>query len=172
MSLDDLVMIGGRKRGRGGGAKTQGKPTGQRSSGPAQNKFGNKQQQAGKGAGKKAGDLRNVLSKKQNSNVGDLRSKLKPKALYTAKNMKSPPGGSTPKSPVKSRRGGVIPKGMLSPPTTRPEPQRRRSRRSDPGPQLRHRDPKSNVSYEEAKKITVTVPGISRPVSEVSPSLW
>lgn len=166
MSLDDLVKIGGRRK--GGGTKrlqNQGKNAGARFT--VQNKFGNKQQ-GSKGSAAKVGDLRDVLSKKNSSNVTDLRSKLKPKALYTSKNAKSAPG--TPSSPPNKRRSGGFPKSIASPPIARNDIQQRRSRKSDPGPILKHKDRKSSVSYEEAKKITVTVPGISRPSSEVSPS--
>lgn len=130
--------------------------------------------------GKPVGDLRSILAKKQSATVTDLRSKLKPKALYTSKlasrsqqttqhqqqgadNGRGPPRGperkplkltTTFKNSVSSAVSG----------SSKPSPHERT--RSAP---VSHRSrPASKLpSYDEAKKISVTVPGLSRPVSEV-----
>lgn len=125
----------------------------------------------GTAARPRVGDLRDVLAKKQKTNVTDLRSKLAPKgssvrssdavdgrgrsALSRGVSLRSPIGGRSRMQEVDGARS---------------------SRRSDPGPirssAYRHKDPPVQLpSYAEAKKITVTVPGLSRP-SEGEVSLW
>ena len=189
MSLDDLVQFGRKKgpqgkfsRGPQGGAQKTGKfqqSQNQNSKGPG-----------GAGAGgAKPIDLRNVLAKKQKSTIGDLRSKLKPKALYTSKHSKSQPttplSSFTAKSPSSApRRSGQLTRGhpitpmkpirvdepSPSPPPPPPPPPSQPSRRSDPGPiSHKHRSVPSKLpSYDEAKKITVTVPGMRHPPSSSS----
>lgn len=177
MSLDDLVQLG-RKRGPGGG-QGQGKFTrpiqmGAQKSGKFQQSPNQGAKTGGGGAGAKVSDLRDVLAKKQKSTVGDLRSKLKPKALYTSKYSKSQPStpqaiSSTPSSASRHStqpvRGQAItpmkPIHVDEPSSSQP------SRRSDPGP-ISHRQrgaPPKLPSYDEAKKITVTVPGLRHPPS-------
>lgn len=131
----------------------------------------------------KPSDLRSVLAKKQPSNVTDLRSKLKRKALYT-RNLASksqPPvqlgtviNGNSDANGRKKLQVTASFKNSVSSAvagsgsseghkSTRPH-----SRKSDMGPLNRHRTSSNRLpSYEEAKKISVTVPGLSRPVSEV-----
>lgn len=188
MSLDELVQFG-RKKGPHG-KFSRGPQVGAQKTG----KFQQSQNQNSKGpsgpGGAKLVDLRNVLAIKQKSTIGDLRTKLKPKALYTSKHSKSQP--STPFSTAKSpssvpRRSGQSTRGhpitpmkpirvedspSPSPPPP-PPPSSRPSRRSDPGP-ISHKQrgaPLKLPSYDEAKKITVTVPGMRHPPSssEVSP---
>lgn len=177
MSLDDLVQFS-RKRGPGGGGKFS-RPGTQRTG-----KFQQSPNQGGKGVGvgggAKVSDLRDVLAQKQKSSVGDLRSKLKPKALYTnkftSKSQPSTPQASssiTPSSSSASRRSANLPKRSqgISPmkPIRVDEPSSpiRSSRRSDPGPiSHKQRSALSKLpSYDEAKKITVTVPGMRHPPS-------
>ena len=191
MSLDDLVQFGRKKgpqgkfsRGPQGGAQKTGK-------------FQQSQNQNSKGpsgaGGAKFVDLRNVLAKKQKSTISDLRSKLKPKALYTSKHSKSQPttplssssankspsfapkrlGQSTRGHPITPMKPIRVDEPSPSPPPPPPPPPSRPSRRSDPGP-ISHKQrstPSKLPSYDEAKKITVTVPGMRHPPSssEVSP---
>ena len=184
MSLDDLVQLN-RRKGPGGG---QGKFTRQNQMGGVQKlggKFQPAQAKIGRGAGggggvKKVGDLRDMLAKKQKSTVGDLRTKLKPKALYTSKLSKSQPStpqgasrtgtGATPtsrRSPHSASNRGQATSPMKPIRVDSPPPPSRPSRRSDPGP-VSHK-PRSAIpklpSYDEAKKITVTVPGLRHPPS-------
>ena len=191
MSLDDLVQFGRKKgppgkfsRAPQGGAQKTGK-------------FQNKGPGGAGAGGAKPVDLRSVLATKQKSTIGDLRSKLKPKALYTSKHSKSQPStplstlAKSPSSTAAPRRSGqstrghpIIPMKPIrvdepSSPSPPPPPHRpsssRSSRRSDPGP-ISHKQrsmPSKLPSYDEAKKITVTVPGMRHPPSssssEVSP---
>ena len=113
------------------------------------------------------GDLRDLLAKKQKTTVTDLRSKLQPKAP-AIKSPTLPSGRGTSASYRGTARSTIAPRGRPQ------EVGVTKSRRSDPGPirspGYRHRAPPAQVpSYAEAKKITVTVPGLSQPVSrEVS----
>ena len=182
MSLDDLVQFS-RKRGGGGGGKFN-RPGPQRTG-----KFQQSPNQGGKGVGAgggaKVGDLRDVLAQKQKSSVGDLRSKLKPKALYTnkftSKSQPSTPQASSSITPSSSasrqstnlskRSQGISPMKPIR--VDEPSSPIRASRRSDPGP-MSHKQRSALAklpSYDEAKKITVTVPGMRHPPSssEVSP---
>lgn len=129
-------------------------------------------------------DLRSVLAKKQAANITDLRAKLKPKALYTSKlasrSQQPPPqlqggasstnGGRAPGSrkPLKLTASfkNSVSSAVTSPPrSTRPS---RSSRSAGPVSHSRSRPSSHKLpSYEEAKKISVTVPGLSRPVTEV-----
>lgn len=174
MSLDDLVSFS-RKKGQGGG---QGKFNRFNQTGGQKTwrvKQSSNQQTGGGGGegGTKVGDLRDVLAEKQKSSVGDLRSKLKPKALYTSKFSKSQP--STPQgsqtSPSGSRRSTQSARGKHISPTKpihvdEPSSPVRPLRRSDPGP-ISHKQRAGGQaklpSYDEAKKITVTVPGMRHP---------
>ncbi len=186
MSLDDFVKstrkFPGRKRsssfggggGGGGGGVANQKPN-----------F-SLHQNGGSGPNKLQSDLRSILAKKQLANITDLRAKLKPKALYTKKlasrsqsasnapeaangNAGSTGQGrkqlkltSTFKSSVSSAVAGSS--SRVSKSSSR-VPQ---SRRSDPGPiSHKHKSSSKLPSYEEAKKISVTVPGVSRPATEV-----
>ena len=177
MSLDDIV-----KSKKGAARKKPGVGAG----GAAQ-KFKPSIQNGGTGSAKSVSDLRSVLAKKQLASISDLRAKLKPKALYTKKltsrvqqqqkqatkgNQKQKRLSLTPnfKNSISSAVGSN-PGGMNE---SFKKPSRgSRSRRSDPGPgpgPISHRTKSSSSklpSYEEAKKISVTVPGLSRPVSEV-----
>lgn len=126
--------------------------------------------------GKPIGDLRSILAKKQSASVTDLRAKLKPKALYTsqlASRAQAPQQGANGadhrvqgRKPLKltatfknSVSSAVSGSSKQSPREggSRSAPVSHKSRSSS------HKLP----SYEEAKKISVTVPGLSRPVSEV-----
>ena len=180
MSLDDLVQFS-RKKGPGGGGKfNRPNQTGAQRTGKfqqLQNQGGGKGA-VGAGVGAKVADLRDVLAKKQKSTVGDLRSKIKPKALYTSKyssksQPSTPQGPSSVTSPSFTRRPVHQPKRSqgISPmkPIRVDEPSSpvRSSRRSDPGP-ISHKQrsvPSKLPSYDEAKKITVTVPGTRHPPS-------
>ena len=145
--------------------------------------------------GKPVGDLRSVLAKKQGASITDLRARLKPKALYTSKlasraqqtipqqhhhqqhqqqqqqqhaaeNGRGPtrggPGGRKPLKLTTTFRNSVSSavSGSSKPPSSRERT------RSAPVNHRSHSAPKL-PSYEEAKKISVTVPGLSRPASEV-----
>ena len=114
-------------------------------------------------------DLRDVLAKKQKTTVTDLRAKLTPKAAPAPKGKPTPPFRRQPQSggpPARARtRSQPRPR---SPPFMVPASKRR----SDPSPSKpiaqRYRDPPIHLpSYSETKKITITVPGLNRPVSEV-----
>ena len=183
MSLDDLVQ-GGRKKGPPG-RFNRGKQSGAQKMGRFQQSQNEKGASAKAAGGGKFADLRDVLAKKQKTNVGDLRSKLKPKALYTSKNTKSQPispQSSSPsaKSPSfapkrstqSSRAHFITPMKPISVDDSSPSPPAPRfgrpSRRSDPVPVSQRQ--RSMPSYDEAKKITVTVPGLRSPPasSEVS----
>lgn len=173
MSLDDLVQFS-RKRGPGGGGRFNRVATQRTGKFPNQGGKG-----VGVGGGAKIGDLRDVLANRQKGSVGDLRSKLKPKALYTnkfaSKSQPSTPQASlstTPSSSSASRRPSNLPKRSqgISPmkPIRVDEPSSPiQSRRSDPGPiSHKQRNASSKLpSYDEAKKITVTVPGMRHPPS-------
>lgn len=172
MSLDELVQL----KKKGG---QQGKSGQQQQWGGGQK--GRQQGWQGKGLGRPQGqqkqfqnggvapvsDLRDILAKKQKTTVVDLRAKLgpkkppaKPKPSPTA--FRTRPSRGTSQSP-RFRPQVTRPR---SPPTfTAP----RRPRRSDPGPLSRQRrdSPPRLPSFEEAKKITVTVPGMTRAASEV-----
>lgn len=153
LSLDEIVTLG-RRRGRGGGppfGAGAGRPRGS----------GRKPgfpMARGAAAGK-AGDLRDVLASKQKKQVVDLRAKLKPRGgpsqrgrprpLQRGRNVpSSPPQRDRSRSPIQKRANPVSP-------AARPVMRRRRE------------SPVRLPSQAEAKKITVTVPGLSRPVSEV-----
>ena len=149
MSLDELVTLGKKK---GGGKPFQGKP-----------KFtGGSGFQTQSGAQTKVGDLRKVIADKQKANISDLRVKLKPKALYTSKYASKQASKSNPTTPKasESRPLKARPK-YPDTPTSKTRP-----RRSDPGPLSQNRQSSPKLpSYEEAKKITVTVPGTLRPTT-------
>lgn len=131
----------------------------------------------------KPSDLRSVLTKKQSGNITDLRDKLKPKALYTSKlpSKSHPPipqvvgvngsGDSQGRKRLKlttSFKNSVSSAVAASGSSEGHKSSRSRSRKSDPGLSNHHRSSSGRLpSYEEAKKISVTVPGLSRPVSEV-----
>ena len=186
MSLDELVQLkrkqkgggpqskgkAGQKQQWGGGQKGkqqgwQGKMQGQGQQKRPQGQQFRKQQTAQNGGAAPVSDLRDILATKQKTTVVDLRAKLGPKQPQVKKpkpaptSFRSRPTRGTGQSP--RSRPQMVPR---SPPTFSAPG---RSRRSDPGPiPRRHRDsPPRLPSYEEAKKITVTVPGITRPVSEV-----
>lgn len=134
--------------------------------------------------GKPVGDLRSILAKKQSATITDLRSKLKPKALYTSKlasrsqqtmqhqqqqqqqgagNGRTPPRGPGRK-PLKLT--ATFKNSVSSAVSGSGKPSSREHTRSAP---VSHRSRSASKlpSYDEAKKISVTVPGLSRPVSEV-----
>jgi len=139
----------------------------------------------------RTGDLRSVLAKKQIANVSDLRSKLKPKALYTGKRTMSKPSVPYPAVPYPTAPMSVngssdregrkklkltssfknsVSSAVAGSNASEEKSSRQRSQRNEPstssGTQRRSSIPKI-PSYEEAKKISVTVPGLSKPVSEV-----
>lgn len=126
--------------------------------------------------GKPVGDLRSVLAKKQTASITDLRTKLKPKALYTS-NLASRSQSSMNYQGVNGtdmRGPGRKPLKLTAPfknsvssavSGSSSKSSHERSR-SAPMSQTRSRSSKL-PSYEEAKKISVTVPGLSRPMSEV-----
>jgi hypothetical protein len=137
--------------------------------------------------GKPVNDLRTILAKKQSVNITDLRAKLKPKALYTSKlssraqqqqqhqqqrqhqaaeNGRGPRGPGAGRQPLKltaTFKNSVS--SAVSGSSSKPSSRERT--RSAP---VSHRSRSTSSklpSYEEAKKISVTVPGLSRPLSEV-----
>lgn len=175
LSLDEIVTLR-RRRGRGG-----------RGGGPAQRGAIGKTWVVGKKPGfaaagtrpvterlgvpktvKTGGDLRDILASKQKKQVVDLRAKIKPKS--------SPMGRGRGRVPLSQRGGGrgqpldVTPKRARSrspirksyPPFPFSPPS------SGPGNRRRQESPVRLPSSAETKKITVTVPGLNRPVSEVS----
>lgn len=150
MSLDDIVTLNKKKT---GGKPFQAKP-----------KFTNTGAglQTQNGAQAKTADLRKVIANKQKANITDLRTKLKPKALYTAKFASKQGSKSNPSTPKSTH-----PRPKFNNEFTA-DTQRSRSRRSDPGPLSRARQSSPKLpSYEDAKKITVTVPGNLRTTSNV-----
>ncbi len=159
MSLDDIVTLnkkkGGNKGGGGGAKPSLGKP-----------KFTSGKPQAQSGLQTKSADLRKIISNKQKSSITDLRTKIKPKALYTSKFVEKHTSKSNPSTPkgIQGRIGKARPKYSND-----DVPETTRSRRSDPGPLL-SRSSFKLPSYEDAKKITVTVPGSVRPTTSVEVS--
>ena len=151
-------------------------------------KFGQQQQQQGTGVFQRIGqqqqhqqqdqkasisDLRDVLAKKQKTTVTDLRAKLKPKAAPIPKGKASPPFHRQSQSGGPLARTRPQPRPPRSPPFMVPASKRR----SDPSPSKpiaqRYRDPPINLpSYSETKKITITVPGLNRPISEVRAGIF
>lgn len=164
MSLDDIVML--KKKNKGSGKQPQQK----QHLGNRQNAGGNVQN--GGSASTKTADLRKLIAQKQKANITDLRTKLKPKALYTSKYASKQGSISQPATPksagFETRNFNKIPRQHYKEETT--PNVKPRSRRSDPGP-LSSRKPRDSPklpTYEDAKKITVTVPGTrSTSASEV-----
>lgn len=135
--------------------------------------------------GKPVSDLRSVLAKKHGSAITDLRTKLKPKALYTSK-LASRSQQAISQQHQQHQHGAENGRGPRGPAGRKPlkltttfknsvssavsgsskHPSSRERTRSAP---VNHRSRSTSKlpSYEEAKKISVTVPGLSRPVSEV-----
>jgi len=142
MSLDDIVMQSKKQRGVG-------KPKNLRFNGA-----GSITKPATRA--KPSVDLRRVISDKQRSSITDLRTKIKPKALYTSKYASKQASKSNPSTP-KSNNPGARPRAGNQTPNDGLA-LKSRSRRSDPGPLKFQKLP----SIEEAKKITVTVPGMVR----------
>ena len=176
LSLDDIVTLGRRRgRGRGGGpAQKIGKTF---VAGRKPFAMGGDQQRArpvterlGVATAKSAkpgGDLRDILATKQKQQVVDLRAKIRPKSSPVGRGRGRPytslRGGRTSAGSRRERsrspiRKPYVPMPFSSPPTAPPAPDARRRRES----------PIRLPSSAETKKITVTVPGLSRPVSEVS----
>ena len=126
--------------------------------------------------GKPVGDLRSVLAKKQISSGTDLRTKLKPKALYTS-NLASRSQSSVNHQGVNGadmRGQGRKPLKLTAPfknsvsSAVSGSSSKSSHERSHSAPMNQTRSRSSKLpSYEEAKKISVTVPGLSRPMSEV-----
>ena len=131
-------------------------------------------------------DLRSVLAKKQSTtNVTDLRAKLKPKALYTSKlasraKQQMPPqqqqqlahsnGKDPSRKPLKltpSFKSSISSAVSGSSGSSSKSPRGSHSSGSEHHRRSRSSSSYKLPSYEEAKKISVTVPGLSRPVSEV-----
>ena len=140
-----------------------------------------------KSSREKQSDLRSLLTKKQSSNITDLRTKLKPKALYTSNltlksrqailpvnaiNDSNSQGRDNSQGRKKlnltsSFKNSISSAVVTSTPREEHKSTRSQSQKSDP-PVSHHRSSSHRLpSYEEAKKISVTVPGTSRPVSEV-----
>ena len=135
------------------------------------------------GGAKPVSDLRSVLAKKQQANITDLRTKLKPKALYTKKfasksqqpiqlqgtNNRHQGQGRKQLKLTPSFKSSISSAITASSGSSSRSSRGSGSRRSDPGPITHQRSKSSSKlpSYEEAKKISVTVPGLSRPLSEV-----
>ncbi len=170
MSLDDLVTLNKKKGGnKGGGKPFQGKP---KPGGGKPKPIGGKPQTSSQQT--KNIDLRKVISSKQKAGITDLRTKLKPKALYTSKFANKQMSKSNPTTPKATGK----PWPAKSPRFKYETEEIPHSRKSDPGPLLSGRRPNSPKlpTYEEAKKITVTVPGSLQPttsteVSDKSPPL-
>lgn len=169
VSLDDFVKkkkFGDFKKATGGGGRQIPKASVQNGVGPKS---------------KSVGDLRTVLAKKQMANVTDLRAKLKPKALYTKKlasraaEQHPPQQPSTGSDRRKDSKGqGRKPlkltssfKNSISTAVSESTSKTSRSSRSSSYHQRSKSSSSKLPSYEEAKKISVTVPGLSRPASEV-----
>ena len=125
----------------------------------------------GGGATTKTGkDLRDILATKQKMQVMDLRAKIKPKSAPVTvgrgrgrphpsqRGGRTAPAAPFTSAPRRARSRSPIRKTFSSPP---PSPQYPNSRR-------RRESPIRLPSSAETKKITVTVPGLNRPVSEVS----
>lgn len=127
-------------------------------------------------------DLRSILAKKQNANITDLRMKLKPKALYTSKlssrTQQPPLQGAKEAESRGAGPGGRKPlkltttfKNSMSSAVSGSGSSKSSRNGSSHSTPIGHRSSRSSghklPSYEEAKKISVTVPGLSRPVSEV-----
>ena len=118
-------------------------------------------------------DLRDVLATKQKMQVVDLRAKIKPKVSPVSV-------GRGRGRPHLSQRGGTSAAAALSftaaPRRARSRSPIRKSFSSPPPPagpnypnsKRRRESPIRLPSSAETKKITVTVPGLNRPVSEVS----
>ena len=150
VSLDELVTMDGRKWGRGGAGA--GRSWGPRRRGAAGGALSRAPQ---------AADLRDVLAKKKKLQVVDLRTKLKSKEV----------------PPRRGRPLQLTPRGRITAPIAPPKRARSRSpihkwtspvsQAAHPGMRRRRSSPVRLPSRAEAKKITVTVPGLSRPVSEV-----
>ena len=169
LSLDEIVTMGRRGRGRGGPVRGTGRPWGQERRGgfvgaPVQT--GGGARGGGVSTGKSGKDLRDVLATKQKMHVVDLRAKIKPK-------MSTATVGRGRGRPHPPQRGGRIPAPFAAPPRAR---SRSPIRKPYPSPPPSHyqnsrRQRESPVrlpTSAETKKITVTVPGLNRPVSEVS----
>ena len=177
LSLDEIVTLGrrrGRGRGRGGGLPSSrfavaGKPWAVGTGGARKPGFQTAKPAATGAAGTsgKAGvDLRDMLATRQKKQVGDLRAKLKPKFAP------APRGRARPmqRGRAATAPGNFAPRRdrSRSPPWKAPAPPPA-AQVASPPPVRRHRElPVHLPSSAEAKKITVTVPGLSRPVSEVS----
>ena len=183
LSLDDIVTLN-KKRGRGGGparsaavgkAWVLGKKSGagvavgaagiQRTR-PVTERLGVSVAVAK--TVKPGGDLRDILASKQKQQMVDLRTKIKPKSSpvgrgrgkpYLPQRGQMPAPSSVPKRTARSRSPIRKPYAPLpfSPPSA-----------STPGTRKRRESPIRLPSSAETKKITVTVPGLNRPVSEVS----
>ena len=196
MSLDDLVKLKRQKKGgvqtgqqpnqRGGGGAKRGAQRGGRQlqrggrlfqrggrqlqRGGRQFQRGGRQLQRGgrqrsQQQGSNVTDLREVLAKKQKSSVTDLRAKLTAKSPGVQRGMPS----------TRGRGGG----GGRQRSKTYPQPRShsppisslRRGGNPDFSESISQRhtreSPVNLPSYSEAKKITVTIPGLSRPMAEV-----
>ena len=175
LSLDDLVTLRKRRgRGRGGPAQKIGRVyvTGRKPfavGGGEQQRARPVMERLGVAAAKTVkpgGDLRDILASKQKKQVVDLRAKIKPKSSSVSRGRGRPylRGGRVPAGTRRERsrspiRKPYVPIPFSSPPSAPPTPDDARRQRESP-----IRLPSS----AETKKITVTVPGLNRPVSEVS----
>lgn len=128
--------------------------------------------------GKPVSDLRTVLAKKQAASITDLRTKLKPKALYTSKlSSRSQQALQAASNSTNGKGSGqkrlkltASFKNSVSSAIAGSSGSSKSSRGPRSGGPVAHRPRSSSnrlPSYEEAKKISVTVPGLSKPVSEV-----
>ena len=168
LSLDDIVTLG-RRRGRGGGA-----PRGTWGPGRRGGLVGTYIQTAagrggGAGTGRGGKDLRDVLATKQKMQVVDLRAKIKPKVSPVTEGR----GRGRPHPPPQ-QRGGRMSAQFGTPKRARSRSPIKKPHPPSPPPahftnsRRRRESPTRLPSSAETKKITVTVPGLNRPVSEVS----
>ena len=184
LSLDEIVTLG-KKRGRGAGPAQ--KPVAVKTWGPGkkpgfpvgknalQRQVPQRPQPVKARLGvsvvaamtvKPRGDLRDILASKQKQQVVDLRAKIKPKGfrgrgrplpgLQGRMVPGSPPKRPRSRSPIRKPYANNSP--FSSPPAPPPPP---------PVMRRRKESPVRLPSSAETKKITVTVPGLNRPVSEV-----
>ena len=177
LSLDEIVSMKRRGRGRGvGRGALRGRGQGRRGGlvGTPIQPDGRVGRGGGVTATKTGKDLRDVLATKQKMQVVDLRAKIKPKMSPVSvgrgrgRPHRSQRGGRTsavaapsfPAAPRRARSRSPIRKSFSSPPP-QADPHYPNSRR-------RRESPIRLPSSAETKKITVTVPGLNRPVSEVS----
>lgn len=126
---------------------------------------------AANGVPRKVSDLRDVIVKKTKAHVTDLRLKLHTKPPAPPPRTKGTP--QRQQQPSRGRNSGKDPRAY---PPQPPPPQRHQGGRRSPSPLQYQPKPHSSPGHSgrlllptlaEAKKITVTVPGLSKTTSEV-----